>query len=704
MSQVPPEYYLVRQTNPARTEVHATNGDALLAVLTDGSRTVALKGTSRTFTENDMPVSDSFNRICSGWNILSENGSWSLSGSADATTCSVANGEGLMNVTTNASSYRGTVITHAIQDADVSVSCQISKDSIGSNLTMATIMGYQDTNNHYFARANIIPSNSTLGDDFSRVASGGWGTSLSGLSWTVSGTAADCSVDGAVAKHNMSAVNASLRCLLGSGTDFDISVKISTDALAAGASIVGSIVGRYQDANNHYLFRIRFSPTQVIYASLQKQVAGTITMLGTETAVSGLTHSVGTWYRLRARAVGSVLDVKIWQDGADEPTTWNVTVNDTTFATSGSAGVRSLLSTGITTPIPVGIMYDDYNCIFDNGSTDCSVTMGIYKQVAGVVSTVAAAVASSETYSAAAGDVLVLRSTMSNGVLQAKIWKSGDTEPSSWLVTGSDTTFTTGRVGVRAYANAGVSNLPVTYTWSNFVAYGTWTTPPVVTHDMWVRLLPSPFAGRINFAWLTAALADSSPDILAYAMQYINGALPQTDTGGMQYAGDAGYGPLQADGTRQEGSDFNDYLGITWGTDVPEASQFRCLDCSGAVRMIYGYRGGYDLGMIPRVSYDIAANGPGTIIVQNTGVAPGAEDLAKIQVGDVLCFDADTGDGTQIDHVGMYLGIDSATGVMRFYSSRKTVNGPTIADVGGPSVIGTITGNYAQTLRLVRRF
>ena len=62
---------------------------------------------------------------------------------------------------------------------------------------------------------------------------------------------------------------------------------------------------------------------------------------------------------------------------------------------------------------------------------------------------------------------------------------------------------------------------------------------------------------------------------------------------GLQLAGDASYGPLK-DGEREEGPDFNDYLGIEWvypeQVDKPEKRQRHCLDCSGFIRMVWGYR------------------------------------------------------------------------------------------------------------------
>lgn len=66
-----------------------------------------------------------------------------------------------------------------------------------------------------------------------------------------------------------------------------------------------------------------------------------------------------------------------------------------------------------------------------------------------------------------------------------------------------------------------------------------------------------------------------------------------------------------------------------------------------------------------------------------------------------MFFDANPDDGTLVDHVGMYLGPDSV-GAPRFISTRKSVNGPTLGDVGGRSVLSG-TGLYATTWRAARR-
>jgi cell wall-associated NlpC family hydrolase len=69
--------------------------------------------------------------------------------------------------------------------------------------------------------------------------------------------------------------------------------------------------------------------------------------------------------------------------------------------------------------------------------------------------------------------------------------------------------------------------------------------------------------------------------------------------------------------------------------------------------------------------------------------------------GDLVFFDAATNDGTQIDHVGMYLGTDEG-GNYRFVSSRKSINGPTMGDYSGKSILNG-SGLYATSFRAARR-
>ena len=241
------------------------------------------------------------------------------------------------------------------------------------------------------------------------------------------------------------------------------------------------------------------------------------------------------------------------------------------------------------------------------------------------------------------------------------------------------------------------------------------------THGIWVRTLRAPFDGRVDLAWLKSALKANklgAPDVLAIAMQYVAGA-PAVFEDDLQIAGDASYGPLK-NGAREEGSDFNDYLGIEWAypeqVDKPEKRQRHCLDCSGFIRMVWGYRrhlpgNNFPTTItlclkpqklrraVPRHAFEICNAAPGILVVPDTKVQ--VKDFSKIGVGDLVFFDADEGDGTRLDHIGMYLGPDNGNH-HRFISSRKGANGPTLGDYKGKSILDG-TGLYARAFRAVRR-
>lgn len=336
------------------------------------------------------------------------------------------------------------------------------------------------------------------------------------------------------------------------------------------------------------------------------------------------------------------------------------------------------------------------------------VTASLTKVVEGVETVLAGAVTVAAS-GYVAGQVWNIRGVFNGTIHGMYAWKDGTTEPTTPTLTATDTTYPTGKLGVRTLASTGATNAPQ-FQFSTYFGTGLWPTPPAVTHDTWVRLLPALFTGTVDIAWLTAALVDTSPDVLAIAMEYTKGGVFNAE-----------YGPLNADGTRQEGSDWNDYLGVVGNypdlavptTDNPEAGQLGCLDCSGYLRTVMGYRSGMPMCLenpadfnglrLPRRSVDMNSSGPGVVIASEVGVPP--TDLTQLTVGDTLYWDADITNPSEAegapDHCGIYLGTDTAV-KRRFLSSRKTISGPTLADLGGPSHIEG-TGLYARSLRTVRR-
>ncbi|WMX46270.1 NlpC/P60 family protein [Streptomyces roseicoloratus] len=318
-------------------------------------------------------------------------------------------------------------------------------------------------------------------------------------------------------------------------------------------------------------------------------------------------------------------------------------------------------------------------------------------------------------------------------VLRVRAWKHGVAESAlpAWTHSLRDPDGTTalgaGAVGVRAYANSGAQTGVEARVYDFLVEEASWTDPPVVTHDTWVRVLPEPFDGtwtpeleqRVR-AWA----GDLSPDALAHAAMFLPYASSVTDParGGAKVLGPSLYSrPDPVTGLRTVGADFQEYAGISWTfpgfpARAPEAEFLGCLDCSGFVRMVYGYHMGIPLlhesaapdgHGLPRTSAQQSAAGPGVKIADGgTGTVP---PLTGLRIGDTVFFDTDE-DSDAGGHIGIYLGPDQY-GKRRFVSSRKTPNGPTMADVGGKSILDgtpaseTAKGDlYTNTLRVIRRF
>jgi cell wall-associated NlpC family hydrolase len=95
----------------------------------------------------------------------------------------------------------------------------------------------------------------------------------------------------------------------------------------------------------------------------------------------------------------------------------------------------------------------------------------------------------------------------------------------------------------------------------------------------------------------------------------------------------------------------------------------------------------------------MAKVGPGALLMPNTGRR--ARELDRLLPGDLLFFNAGPVQGSNIEHSGMYLGVDDR-GHHRFVSSRSQANGPTMGDLAGESILDG-TGYWALRFRTARR-
>lgn len=368
------------------------------------------------------------------------------------------------------------------------------------------------------------------------------------------------------------------------------------------------------------------------------------------------------------------------------------------------------------------------------------VQLVLEKELADVTSTLGPAVRVGTSF--AAFDHWWVRVQKTGDVLRARAWKHGEKEPETWDHNLRDPekdpskVFNSGTLGVRAWASAGATApLPEARVYTFDVVSAEWTDPPVISHDTWVRVLTAPFDGSWTPALeqqIRAWAGDTSPDALAYASMFRPFAPAVTDPAlqDAKVLGTSGYSEKNAAGLRFIGADFHDFMGLDWTFPgepkvVTNPELFKGhLDCSGFVRMVYGHHLGipmvvsknFDGRNLPRTSKNQSASGPGVVVAKATGAPP---SLASLRVGDVVFFDAtdadpndlETTDGV-IDHTGIYVGQDQHGG-LRFASSRRTPNGPTLADLGAKSILNgkrsvpaqNIKGDlYTDSLRVIRRF
>ncbi|MEU4728917.1 NlpC/P60 family protein [Streptomyces sp. NPDC023588] len=251
------------------------------------------------------------------------------------------------------------------------------------------------------------------------------------------------------------------------------------------------------------------------------------------------------------------------------------------------------------------------------------------------------------------------------------------------------------------------------------------TTQARVVTDNWVRLLPESWrngAEREQWFqdWFKKYYGSEEDDLFAIAFQYGDQAPAKKDAAGVQYAGDAAFGPLNPNGSpgndlRLEQSDFYDYLGIPYtfrnGTvEQPEKNKRGALDCSGFIRTVFGYRSRFPLmasdtggNGLPRTANGMARSKTGVDILPLKGIGPQDRPASVdvLQPGDLVFFKLDARSGDRLDHAGMYLGNDT-DGHKIFISSREEANGPTIGDKGGASRLDG-NGYYAAALRSAKR-
>lgn len=207
----------------------------------------------------------------------------------------------------------------------------------------------------------VTSCTSYIYDSFSRTETDTWGAADSSQTWTLTGTAADFDVASGYGSVTLPATGiAHLALLTSPSPDVDLYGLVATSAIATGASLLGGLLVRAVDNNNHYMLRAEFTTSSTIIVTLRKRLAGNETVLGTYTP--SVTHVAGDFYRLRIRADGARLRVKFWETTEVEPGTWHIDTTDSSHSAAGSVGTRSFSNAGNTNVNPQ-LRYDEFDLI-----------------------------------------------------------------------------------------------------------------------------------------------------------------------------------------------------------------------------------------------------------------------------------------------------------------------------------------------------
>jgi hypothetical protein len=202
---------------------------------------------------------------------------------------------------------------------------------------------------------------SRINDAFTRTTSPGLGTdSVSGLTWTHSSSSAWATTGSAATCTFNSANQASYAFVeKATGADVEVTGSVSLSAVTTGAAWVHTVVARTLALSDQYRLHIEFGTTGVIGCKIAKLVDGSISDL-TSVVSTGVAYTAGTVIRYRARVVGSTLQLRAWEDGTDEPTTWTVEADDDTFPEAGVTGIYSWRIAGNTNVGSLTATFDDF--------------------------------------------------------------------------------------------------------------------------------------------------------------------------------------------------------------------------------------------------------------------------------------------------------------------------------------------------------
>lgn len=180
-------------------------------------------------------------------------------------------------------------------------------------------------------------------DTFTRtVAAGSWGTSDTGITW--SGSGPEYSVTGGQGVVTLTAGASVSTTMTNAGAwDFDFVGTVSIDAMPVGGNWQNRVNFRRTGTTNTYIALLEFTTTGAINVFLYRTLNGVQTVVSS--AVSGVTFTAGQKIKVRVKADGGFVGIKVWQAASSQPSGWQTS--------SAAEGRYGLDNTGLGTNIQV---------------------------------------------------------------------------------------------------------------------------------------------------------------------------------------------------------------------------------------------------------------------------------------------------------------------------------------------------------------
>ncbi len=232
-----------------------------------------------------------------------------------------------------------------------------------------------------FTAANGVPPNATqnftlvvndpapgaplASDTFTRTVNNNWGTATSGGAYTLTGTAADFDVTGTVGTMVLGTAGTSRTAALAavSGQNIDLSFRVTTDKVPTGSNQFIYGVARRVSATTSYRIVVRIATNGQVFVGASSVLNNAETAIGGSFLVPGVTHTPGSFIRVRAQLTGTsptTIRIRAWADSAAEPSTWLYTATNSVGAlqAAGGVGLQAYLASA-TTNAPVIVTFDD---------------------------------------------------------------------------------------------------------------------------------------------------------------------------------------------------------------------------------------------------------------------------------------------------------------------------------------------------------